>query len=199
VRAAGEFHCEMLRASDRAQACDLLQQMRVNVGGLTGPALYNALVRDPAIAVVVVKDGETVAGIAVMEENRRWPLRHPWLLTLMAVRRIRSVFTRPRISDGAPVLAAPPLFPFETARPPLDWSDACPRTLFIGVAANYRGRGAGDLLYEFVFSMFRERGCPMLLARIGGDNVSSIKMHLRTGWRLYRADGGVLAVKALRP
>jgi ribosomal protein S18 acetylase RimI-like enzyme len=67
------------------------------------------------------------------------------------------------------------------------------RIIFIGTAAEARGRNVASALYR---NLMADRS---LVARIALDNVASIRLHQSAGWSLYRDGGVVLAVHVRQP
>jgi hypothetical protein len=90
----------------------------------------------------------------------------------------------------------PPAVPSETQAlmqagvPPRTWRDPGDawRIIFVGTAADARGKGIAAQLYQ---SVMTDRS---LVARVALDNTASIRLHYSLGWRLYRDGGVALAV-----
>ena len=193
---AEPFRLRLLQPEDHAQAIDLMHQLHISVGGLVSRALYRALCRSSSdICCVVARQGQDLAGIALVERNRNWIRRRPLLAARMILTRLQR---KNRSSDSSrPHPSAEPALPLGK-NPPVAWGDGSPRVLFIGVHPASRGRGVGKLLYNAMFDHIRSLGSPWLLARIAPDNVPSLHLHKETGWMLYEGDEVVLAVKDLR-
>jgi GNAT superfamily N-acetyltransferase len=178
-----------LERRHHSAAIGLMDELRISVGGLMDKALYRAMCSSSEVCCVTARAGEDLAGIALVEFNRRWLWRRPLLVARMVMSRLRSK-NAARGESAAPPLALP-------KNPPIHWSDRAPRVLFIGVAPSWRGKGVGKSLYEAMFDEIRRRSHKYLLARIAPDNTASLRLHEETGWALYEDDGVVFAVKSL--
>ena len=186
----------LLHPEDHAQAIDLMYQLHISVGGLMHRSLYRALCGSSSdICCVVARQGQALAGIALVERNRNWIRRRPLLAARMILARLQRKKWSSDSSRTHPSEA--PALPLGK-NPPVAWGDGLPRVLFIGVHPSSRGRGVGRLLYHAMFDHIRSLGSPWLLARIAPDNVPSLHLHKETGWMLYEGDGVVLAVEDLR-
>lgn len=181
-----------IERSDHSQAVALMRELRISVGGLEHTALYRAMCSSDEVCCVVARENEILAGIALVELNRNWIWRRPTLLLRMLMVRIRR---KEGMSGSGPApVASLPL----ARNPPIKWSDAAPRVLFIGVHPAWRGKGIGKALYDAMFDEIRAGGHHRMLARIAPENIASLHLHKDTGWDLYEGDGVVFAIKNLR-
>jgi ribosomal protein S18 acetylase RimI-like enzyme len=198
VAVAQPFLLRLLQPEDHAQAIDLMDQLRISVGGLLDRKLYSAICNSSReICCVVARKEQELAGIALVELSRNWIRRRPLLAVRMAIAKYRLRATS--VSSAEPAHPAPPANVFPPAQnAPVRWADGAPRVLFIGVDPAFRGQGAGKLLYHAMFEEIRRQGKDWLLARIATDNLASIRLHQETGWMLYEDDAVVLASKDLR-
>jgi GNAT superfamily N-acetyltransferase len=185
-----------LEPGDRALVIRLLDTLHVSIGYLAETRLYRAMCNSAEICTVVAMSGGCAAGVALVELNRRWIWRRPFLLARMLVSRIRTKYNR---SNSTPVKTSCPELPFFISRstPAMQWTDPGPRVLFIGVDLAWRGRGIGKQLYERMFRELRSVGHVHLRARIACDNTSSLHLHHQTGWQLFKDGDVVLAIRRL--
>jgi GNAT superfamily N-acetyltransferase len=186
-----------LEPDDRALVVQLLDTLRVPVGNLAEPSLYQAMCNSPEICTVVAIANGTAAGVALVELNRGWIWRRPFLLARMLMSRIRTKHNR---SGSARAQASPPAeLPsfISRSKPTIQWADPGPRVLFIGVDRAWRRRGIGKQLYERVFEELRSGGHVHLRARIARHNVPSLQLHHETGWQLFKDGDVVLAIRQL--
>jgi GNAT superfamily N-acetyltransferase len=196
---AQPFLLRLLQPEDHAQAIDLMDQLRLSVGGLVDRKLYSAICNSSReICCVVARKEQALAGIALVELSRGWIRRRPLLAVRMAIAKYRlQAASISSATEPAHRAAGPAVFPpSQTA--PVRWANGAPRVLFIGVDPAFRGQGAGKLLYHAIFDEIRKQDNAWLLARIATDNLASIRLHQETGWMLYEDDAVVFAVKDLR-
>ena len=60
---------------------------------------------------------------------------------------------------------------------------------FVGIEANYRGRGLGRQLYSTFFETVRRLGCTTVRCITSPVNSGSIAFHTRMGFRIERSNG----------
>jgi ribosomal protein S18 acetylase RimI-like enzyme len=60
---------------------------------------------------------------------------------------------------------------------------------FVGIEANYRGRGLGRQLYSTFFETVRGLGCTTVRCITSPVNSGSIAFHTRMGFRIERSNG----------
>ena len=60
---------------------------------------------------------------------------------------------------------------------------------FVGIEANYRGRGLGRQIYSTFFETVRRLGCTTVRCITSPVNSGSIAFHTRMGFRIERSNG----------
>ena len=180
------------------QTIDLLRALRVSFLGLESRRVHAALVRDALAGRldcrVAVESGR-VLGFVIAAPAVYWaslPAQRPDIAAAVIWSRLRSTlstFGRQAGGDRAVHASAAPVV-MRTDPPPRTWrhpGDAW-RVVFVGTSPLARGRGVAAALYR---SLMAERS---LVARIALDNPASLRLHVATGWALYRDGSVALAV-----
>src|SRR5580765_430355 len=173
------------------QAITLLEDLHVSLLGISSPHLLTVVVNDGIRAAIdcrIACDRGEVKGVVIAAPASYWrslPAKH-WEIALACI--------RARLT-GHPA-ASPAVVPSETHAlmqagvPPRTWRDPGDawRIIFVGTAADARGKGIAAKLYQ---SVMTDRS---LVARVALDNTASLRLHHSLGWRLYRDGGVALAV-----
>lgn len=208
MRCVPEIECARLEANGLPVAVELLSQAGVSVAGVQSASLYRALCEDAVsnrgVTVVIAGSDHDPAGfvVAITHPSAYWRsfvLRHPVLGFKMVWRRLFSgaegeSFAAEFPDDAARLLEA------EAATHSWTQSDSTiARILFIDVQPEFRRRGIGDALYRRLFGVLRTAGVRFVHARVGCDNLPSVRLHHRTGWKLYRDRKCVFALYQLDP
>jgi GNAT superfamily N-acetyltransferase len=183
-----------VRPADRPRLLALLRRLRMPIAGLTTDAVYRAMAGragvDPRVVVVVADDGTDLLGLTLSIVNhrdfwQRFMLRYPHLLVQRLLLRLRRATGAARVSGAH--ADTTPLKAYVSPPSGRKWGDAAPTlavNLFIAVAPEARSQGLGGRLYEATFEELARRGVTRFDARIAYDNVPSVKMSHRVGWRI---------------
>ena len=181
------------RASPKyaAQTVTLLEALHVSFLGISSRRLWTVVIDDGMKAAIdcrIACDEDGPKGVVLAAPASYWrslPAKH-WGIAVASA--------RARLASHAASL--PPAVPSETDAlmqagvPPRTWRDPGDawRIIFVGTAADARGKGIAAKLYR---SVMADRS---LVARIALDNTASIRLHHSLGWRLYRDGAVALAV-----
>jgi ribosomal protein S18 acetylase RimI-like enzyme len=201
-----QYH--FLEARNCAALVDLESALHVSFAGVESRWLYRALCRDALrggqVVSLVAEDGGQLAGFvtALIDSGAYWKGLAWWRPALALRILIGRMLRRKAAHAGAGGGYADDIRAlFEAGRAPGTWAESSARIAkiqFIGVAEAFRGRGVGVELYRRLAEELRGRGLERIDARIGVENVASIKMHHAAGWKLYPDADGVMAVYMLR-
>lgn len=178
------------------QAIALLQHLHVSLFGVDSVRLHAAIVDDAVRGRVdgrIAIEAGTVRGVVLAAPRSYW-----WSLLLrrpdIAAQCVRARVARRRVREEPP---SPGHSPGEASgegmpagAPPRTWQspgDAW-RIIFVGTAADARGRGVAAALYR---SLMADRS---LVARIAIENAPSLRLHQAVGWQVYRDGDVALAV-----
>jgi GNAT superfamily N-acetyltransferase len=169
----------------------LLEDLHVSLLGISSRRLLTVVVDDGIRAAIdcrIACDQGEAKGIVIAAPASYWrslPAKH-WGIAAASVR--ARLAGHPAASSS--VVPSETLALLQTGSPPRTWSDPGDawRIIFVGTAADARGKGIAAQLYQ---SVMADRS---LVARVALDNTASIRLHHSLGWRLYRDGGVALAV-----
>jgi glycosyltransferase involved in cell wall biosynthesis/ribosomal protein S18 acetylase RimI-like enzyme len=193
-----------LEQADIEAVCHLLSRLSVSFAGVSSRSMSRAIceeaIRRQDPVVLLARQNGSVAGLALAVRDharfrRTFFSRHPVLALRAAGRRLMA--DRRRVKQGVASRTS------ELAARPVNgpsWTDGdagIAKVLFIGVAPEHRRVGLAERLYADLFERLRAHGASRIDARIGRDNLASLRLHKATGWTLYVDDGGVFATRRL--
>ncbi|MCU1274170.1 MAG: hypothetical protein JWO48_1601 [Bryobacterales bacterium] len=208
MRCVPEIECAPLDAKGLPVAVELLSQAGISVAGVQSASLCRALCEDAVsnrgVTVVIAGSDHDPAGfvVAIIHPSAYWRsfvLRRPVLGFKMVWRRLfggreGELFAAQLPDDAAGLL--------EAEATTHSWAQSDPtiaRILFIGVQPKFRRHGIGEALYRRLFEVLPAAGVRFVHARAGCDNLPSLRLHHRTGWKLYRDRECVFALYQLDP
>ena len=209
------MNCRNLTANDIPQLVQLMVRAGASVARSTSPEVFQAVCRDacarrkpPCFSIVVTEEEEKLAGYVVAHIGgpafwRAFAFRHPMIAGKILLKRGTRLLHRlrqnpwtkpvPPSSPPASSDASPNQFTFVLADDgSRSWQDSglrIARIQHIGVHPDYRGRGVGTRLYQRLFTTLTEIGVTRVDANIDRNNVASLRMHHRTGWRIVDKQG----------
>jgi len=199
-----------LSADDLGEMERLLAEIRPSLGRMTRDSAYRALMaeslRNRGLWWLVAVHEETIVGFVVACRYgktfwRRFLTRHPVLLSRLAVeeaiKRLREGLLRR--SDGRVRGLAMSVGADETENRPR-WSDndaSIAKSLYIHIAAPFRGCGAGSELNMALVDVLTRAGITRIDAHIDSGNEASIRVAQNTGWTLCPDSSGYLATAQL--
>jgi ribosomal protein S18 acetylase RimI-like enzyme len=206
----GLVRCTLVDELTCEDCVGVLSALNVALAGLREVNLYRALCRDAIRAYPMVcflaRSGDQPAGIvlAIVDYGsywRRFPLRHPFLALRILLRKAAAL-----IAPGQETVTAhdreAELPDPEKGSASASWSESnchIAKILFIGVLPDFQRRGIGHKLYASLFSFLAQIGVCRVDARIAANNVSSIRLHRKSGWRVLRDERGIFATIVLPP
>jgi len=173
------------------QTVALLEDLRVSLLGVSSRRLLTVVVNDGIRAAIdcrIACEQGQAKGVVIAAPASYWrslPATH-WDLAI--------AFLRARLAGHqatSPAVATSETHALmQAGAPPRTWRDPGDawRIIFVGTAADARGKGIAAKLYQ---SVMTDRS---LVARVALDNTASIHLHHSLGWRLYRDGGVALAV-----
>jgi GNAT superfamily N-acetyltransferase len=180
--------------ADRKRLQALLSELRLPIAGLRSDGVYSAIAaaagRDPRLAVIVADDGTRLQGVtlAVIDHKRYWRrfmLQHPRLLEQRVVAKFRRVTGASQVAGAEADVA--PLRHLLSAPSGRAWGEAghdIAVSLFTAVRPDCASCGLGGQLLETMFAELAGRGVRRFDGRIGRDNLPSVRMCHRIGWRI---------------
>jgi len=208
MRCVPEIECAPLDAKGLPVAVELLSQAGISVAGVQSASLYRALCEDAVsnrgVTVVIAGSDHDPAGfvVAIIHPSAYWRsfvLRRPVLGFKMVWRRLFGGREGESFAAQLPDDAARLLESDATTHSLTQSDSTIARILFIDVQPEFRRRGIGEALYGRLFEVLRAAGVRCVHARVGCDNLPSVRLHHRTGWKLYRDRESIFALYQLDP
>lgn len=81
----------------------------------------------------------------------------------------------------------------DASLPQFHWSPSSQliaRINFIGVVAQFRGRGIGQTLYRHLFTALKKKGVKKVEAHVDKGNIASLVLHKKGGWNIQELREG---------
>jgi ribosomal protein S18 acetylase RimI-like enzyme len=204
----GLVRCTLVDEVTCEDCAGVLSALQVTLAGLREVNLYRALCRDAIRACPLVcflaRSGDQPAGIvlAIIDYAAYWRgflIRHPFLALRILLRKALNMVS----ARQETVTAHDPGAELdEPEKGSASWSESnchIAKILFIGVLPDFQRRGIGRKLYASLFSFLKQMGVYRVDARIAPNNVSSIHLHRKSGWRVLRDNRGIFATIVLHP
>jgi ribosomal protein S18 acetylase RimI-like enzyme len=193
-----------IRSADIEEAAQLMVLAGASFARGTSLAWFRALCRDacahavpPCAAVLLAADSGRLTGYVILHLGgpaffqafaRRHPVAAGQLVWKRLMRRWRQSFSQaPNAPAGRTPMLAKHSFVLEQT-PPCRWDDPglqIARVQHVGVHPALRGAGIGKQIYLELLRRLPAYGVTRVDANIDPDNLSSLWLHHRTGWRVY--------------
>ncbi|MBN1222686.1 MAG: GNAT family N-acetyltransferase [Candidatus Aminicenantes bacterium] len=189
----------LFKHNDFPRLSELIKTIKPEIAGMRSVKLYNAICMDALsnkdIVIIVAEERSSLIGfnITVVERRRffRYFLfRHPVLSLKIALQRginfLRG-FTVKERTDPLPCREALPyILKTDSGR---SWKDSSPdiaKIIFTAVRDGYRGRRVSVGIGEFLLHILEERGVGRLDTLVDPQNLPSIRLTHRLGFRIER-------------
>ena len=194
-------HCRLLEATEVDEAAQLMVRAGASFARGTSFELLQTLCRDacqrqrpPCLAIVVAEQSGQLIGYVITHIGgpayfRAFARRHPLAAGRLIWKRLTRRW-RPRAArQPQTIRPAKPAPPFvKTTHSQCTWDEPglhIARVQHIGVHPDRRAGGVGKQLYQQLFINLHGYGVTRVDANIDLDNVASLWLHERTGWRIY--------------
>ena len=202
----------LLRESDITQAVGIMVETRASFAGLASRSIFDALCRDSCkdkrhkmVVLVVAEEGGELAGYvaAAVGGATYWKYftrRHPLIAAGILLKRAQKCLLRklrvlrkpkpvPVEGTGKKSFLLPILIDDDGRRSWEDRGQSIAKILHVGVSGRFRGRGVGTELYRCLCTVLVDTGVRRVDASIDKDNIASVCMHHKAGWRIISAKG----------
>jgi GNAT superfamily N-acetyltransferase len=190
----------------------LMELIKPSIAGLASRGMYAAISReatrqeDLIIAIAEAESGCVGLLAAVLNWPRFWRgflWRYPLLaLRIFAGRMwrgLRHLLTAGRAAQVLPDAVAAALAPGSSGRTWRDYSPSIAKGLYIAAVPSRRATGIGEQMCNYVFRELSNRGISRMDGLVEIDNIASVKLCQKTGWRLERAGDALLISIDLPP
>jgi GNAT superfamily N-acetyltransferase len=181
-------------------------QSGFSVAGVSSRTLYRSLCQNcfatDRVLVCVAECNQVVQGFLLVVLDwrsfwRQFVVRHPAVGACVFCRRLvrwvkRILCGRREAPEGAAYSVQIGVYQQERRC----WSDSSgniAKVLYVYTDPDSRLQGLARQLYEYSFGVLKKRGIDRCDARIDFDNTSSIKLHMKAGFRLEQQRTGYFA------
>jgi ribosomal protein S18 acetylase RimI-like enzyme len=196
-----QLSLSLIKEDDITEVCGLMKAANATFAKIQSPEIYAAICSDALqrddVVLVVAKIDNTVAGYSlnVIDRRRYWRayfFRYPVLAAKIANNLLlKQIKLFQRVKHQSTSLDHS-LEKFLNIVPTKrSWKDSSPtiaKLLHICVSENARGRSIGLKLLFYAFKILKDRGVSRVdtMIRIDNNNISSIKMNRKAGWKFSK-------------
>ncbi len=192
------FNYQLINLEDLSNIYEFLNEIKPSIAGLNSNKIYSAICRDALhnnkMIIVTAKSKERVVGIVItlIDWKSYWKhfsMHHPVLAGEILIYRLRRILADRKVEVNESYqnnFIDDLISPSNLSR---SWKDSLPciaKVIFIGVRKDYRGKGIGKQLYNYLFKVLAEKGVIRVDACIDITNISSILFHSRMGWGIIK-------------
>jgi hypothetical protein len=194
------LHLDLVKKEDIAEVCKLAKETNYFFpGGMGSQILFLAVCKDALhrndVIIAVAKLDNVVVGysVKIIHRSRYWKsfiFRYPVLgvklLSKMSCKRITGFFQAKHQPVKQSIKDLVNIVPTNRS-----WRDSSPtiaKAEHTAVSKDARGRSIGLKLHFYTFKILKERGVTRVDNTIDFDNISSIRMNRKAGWRFSLTD-----------
>jgi len=204
--ATSTINCRLAVPEDKGALMALMLRVKPPIAGLTSRSIYSAIYTEavaranPIIAIADVPP--SCGGYVIVSTDwtafwRGFLLRHPILALQILVtriwRKLKSASTTKHSETKIPNAIETMVAREPSGKTWLQSSATIAKIVHIATSPDFRGRGVAESLYHYAFTLLRERGVARVDAMIDLENVASVKLHSKTGWRIERTENSWFA------
>ncbi len=193
----------MLDKGDIAYLLPIMVMEPISIGGIKTKGMYSAICREalshPQVIMTVVTVDGSIAGYMLSIANNYWEfwrkfaVRHPFVGFSMFLAKLK----RSKGEVQTPAEVKRMLYPDPIPEKWTDRSLVIAKMVALTLDPQFQAQGLGPDLYNFMVDVLTAKGFKRCDAHFNLTNIPSAKMHIKTGWKMTRANGSIFATRYL--